>query len=110
MVRQISALVGLSIAIILAMSYAQQVIQLLLFAHGWVSQILTQVFSGGQAGNLARGLIALLSIPVLIAFVPTAAYWAIRRHFFPYFIEIVWIVWLIQAGALLVMAKPLLSP
>lgn len=109
MLKQIVVLVGLSIAVTFSMSYAQYAIQFLLIAHDWVSQLLTEVFSGGQAGNLVRGLIALLTIPILIACVPTAAYWAMRRSWFPYFIEIVWIVWLIQAGALMVMAKAVVT-
>lgn len=103
MIKQVIALVAISIAIILSMSYAQQAVQFLLNAHDWVAQLLTEVFSGGTAGNLARGLIALLSVPVLAAAIPTVAYWVIRRHWFPYFMEIVWVVWLVQAGALVVM-------
>ena len=105
MIKQVIAILALSVGIILTMSYAQQAVQLLVTAHDWVSQVLTDVFSGGQAGNLARGLIALLSIPVLVALIPTLVYWAIRRHWFPYFMEIVWVVWLIQAGALIMLYK-----
>lgn len=103
MIKQTLLLIALSVAIVLSMSYAQTGVQYLLTAHDWISQLLTDVFSGGNAGNLARGLIALLSIPILIAFVPTLLYWVVRRHFFPYFMEIVWVVWLVQAGALMVM-------
>lgn len=105
MIKQVIALVALSVGIILSMSYAQQAVQFLLSAHEWISQILTDVFSVGQAGNIARGLIALLSVPVLVGLVPALLYWAIRRHWFPYFMEIVWVIWLIQAGALVVMYK-----
>ena len=105
MLKQSIALILFSMVIVLTMAHAQYAIQLLLNAHDWVSQILTDVFSGGQAGNLARGLIALLSVPVFIGLIPSAAYWMIRRHWFPYFMEIVWIVWLIQAGALMIMYK-----
>jgi len=105
MLKQIIVLVTLSVAIVLSMSYAQHGVQWLIGAHDWVSKLLTDVFSGGQAGNLARGLIALLSIPFLVGLVPTTAYWVIRRHWFPYFMEIVWVVWLIQAGALVVLYK-----
>lgn len=104
-VKQVVALIALSVGIIAAMSYAQHGIQILLSAHDWVSLALTDVFSVGQAGNIARGLIALLTIPVFIAIIPAAIYWLIRRHFFPYFLEIVWVVWLIQAGALMVAFK-----
>ncbi len=103
MIKQTLLLIALSVAIVLSMSHAQTGVQYLLNAHDWISQLLTDVFSGGNAGNLARGLIALLSIPILIAFVPAVLYWMVRRHWFPYFMEIVWVVWLVQAGALMVM-------
>lgn len=103
MIKQLIAIILGSIFIIVSMSYAQQAMQLLIDGHDWVSEILTNVFSGGQAGNLMRGLIALLSIPVLVGLVPASLYWIIKRHWFPYFMEIVWIVWLIQAGALIMM-------
>lgn len=104
-IKQMFILLALSLAIVFTMSYAQQVIQWLLAGHDWISSLLEDVFTGGQAGNLARGLISLLALPILIALVPTVVYWVLRRHWFPYFIEIVWVVWLIQAGALLVMYK-----
>lgn len=100
MLKQLSALIALSIFMILSMSYAQQVVQVLMSAHDWVSQILTDVFSGGHAGNLARGLIALLTMPIILGLVPAGGYWLVKRHWFPYFMETVWVVWLIQAGAL----------
>jgi len=105
MLKQAIALIILSAAIILSMSYAQQGLQLLLNSHEWVSRLLTEVFSAGQYGNLIRGLIALLSIPIIAGFIPTIVYWIVRRHWFPYFMEIVWVVWLVQAGALIMMYK-----
>ena len=105
MIKQVIALIALSTIIVLSMSYAQHGLQWLITIHDWVSQILTEVFSGGQAGNLARGLIALLSVPIFIGLVPTLVYWIIKRHWFPYFMEIVWVAWLIQAGALIIMYK-----
>jgi len=101
MIKQVIALIALSVAFILTMSYAHPAAQLLITAHDWVSVMLTNVFSGGETGNLLRGLIALLAIPVVIGLVPTLVYWMIKRNFFPYFMEIVWIVWLIQVGALI---------
>src|SRR5579862_5243293 len=105
MLKQIIALIVFSILIMLSLSYAQHAVQLLINAHDWISQLLTDVFSGGQAGNLARGLIALLSIPVLLGLIPTLLYWIIRRHWFPYFMQVVWVVWLLQVGALLMLSK-----
>jgi hypothetical protein len=105
MLKQILILVALSIAMIFAMSYAQQAIQLLVNAHDRVAQLLTDVFSAGQAGNLARNLISLLAIPVILGLIPTLIYWIVRRNWFPYFMEIVWVVWLVQIGALIMIAR-----
>jgi len=104
MIKQAIAIVVLSIVVILFMSYSQQAVQLLVNAHHWIAQMLTDVFTGGQAGNIARGLIALLSIPLVVALVPTLIYWIVRKHWFPYFMQMVWVVWLIQVGAILVTA------
>jgi len=105
MLKQLIALMVLSVAIILSMSYAQQGMQWLINTHAFISQLLTDVFSPAHAGNLARGLIALLAIPLLAGFIPTVVYWLVRRHWFPYFMQIVWVVWLMQAGALIILYK-----
>lgn len=100
MLKQLIALIILSIAVIFFMTYAQAIIHLLLSAHEWISQMLTNVFAGGQSGKLAKEVIALLSIPILISFIPAILYWIVKRQWFPYFMEVIWIVWLLQAGAL----------
>lgn len=105
MLKQIIALVVISLAVVFFMSYAQQVVQFLLTAHNWVAGELTGVFSGGQAGNLVRGLLALLAIPLFIALIPTTIYWGMKRHWFPYFMQVVWVVWLLQAGAMIMLAQ-----
>jgi hypothetical protein len=107
MLKQIIALVAFSVAIVLSMSYVQHGVQWLVSAHDWVTQLLADVFSGGQAGSLLKALIALLTIPVIVGLIPAVIYWLVRRSWFPYFMEIVWVVWLIQAGALVVMYKAL---
>ncbi len=105
MIKQIIAVIILSIGLVLSLPYFQHAVQLLISAHDWVAQILTNVFSGGKAGNLARELIALLVLPVVVSAIPTMIYWIIKRHWFPYFMEIVWVVWLVQAGALAMLTK-----
>jgi hypothetical protein len=105
MFKQLIAIAVLSIGIILAAEYAQDAVLLLIRSHDWVSELLMSVFSGGEAGRITRGLIALLSVPILIGLIPSIIYWAIKRSWFPYFMEIVWVVWLVQAGALIVLNK-----
>lgn len=105
MIKQVIALLLLSVAIVMAMPYAQQGVVWLVAAHDWISNLLTDVFSGGHAGNIARSLIALLSVPVLAGLIPAFIYGMLRRHWLPCFMEIVWVVWLVQAGALLIAFK-----
>jgi hypothetical protein len=103
MIKQASAIILLSIGVITAMTYAQQGLHYLLTAHSWVSEMLMEIFSGGNAGNLTRQLIALLAIPILVGLLVSILYWLIKHSWFPYFMQFVWVVWLIQTSALLVM-------
>lgn len=105
MLKQIIAVILISVALILTMPYAQQAVHALIAAHEFISKLLMDIFSGGQAGNMARNLIALLSLPILFGLIPAIIYWVIKRHWFPYFMEMVWIVWLVQMGALLILYK-----
>jgi len=105
MLKQSIAIVVLSILVILAMPYAQSGLQFIVTAHNWLSDLLKQVFSMGQAGNMIRQLLALLAIPIVIALLPVIVYWIVKRSWFPYFMEIVWVVWLIQASALIILYK-----
>ena len=105
MLKKFIVLLLLSALIIFAMPYGQQAIQLLLNGHDTLSQLLTDVFSVGHTGNVLRGFISLLAIPLLIGFIPSLLYWIVRKQWFPYFMEIVWIIWLLQVGALLAIYK-----
>lgn len=99
------ALIALSILIILSMTYAQHILNWLLAAHKWVADILTQVFSGGQAGDLTRQLLALLALPFFVGLIPVLVYWLIKRSMLPCFMRIVWVTWLVQTAALVVLFK-----
>ncbi len=105
MIKQISAIILFSVLVTIGMPYAQQGLQYLISAHDWISDTLTQVFSGGQAGNIIRNVITLLTIPILIGLIPTLIYWIAKRSWFPYFIDIVWVVLLVEASALAILYK-----
>lgn len=102
MLKHLVALVLLSISTIFFMSYAAHGLHGLIMAHDWVASLLTNVFSPGSAGNISRHLIALLALPIIIALTTTLVYWLVRKNWFPYFMNVVWAVWLIQVGAILV--------
>lgn len=105
MIKHIFLILLLSVAMVMAMPYAQQLVGYLITAHDWISDILKDVFTGGQAGNILRELIALLSIPFIVALIPAVIYWIARRRWLPGFMEIMWVVWLVQAGALAISYK-----
>jgi hypothetical protein len=104
MLKQIFSLfvlIALSAAVVFCMPIAQQTLRLLVEGHDWVSGMLTMVFNGDYAGNMARELVALLVIPLVAGLIPAIIYFLMRKNWLPYFMEIVWIVWLLQAGGLI---------
>ncbi|MEO8401513.1 MAG: hypothetical protein ABI597_06920 [Gammaproteobacteria bacterium] len=105
MMKQIIALLILSIVIILGMPYAQQGLQFLVNSHDWIAEQLKQVFSVGEAGNLVRQLLALLAMPVVVGFVPALIFWLVKRSWFPYLMELIWVIWLVQTSALIIIYK-----
>lgn len=105
MIKQIIAILVFSILVTIGMPYAQQGLQYIILAHDWISDLLTQVFSGGQIGNIIRNTITLLTIPILIALIPALVYWIFKRSWFPYFIEILWVILLIESSALAILYK-----
>jgi hypothetical protein len=105
MIKHITALVLLSIVVILTMANIQVILNGFMAAHHWISQTLTDVFSGGPAGSVTRQLIAILCLPLVIGMVPAAIYWFAKRSFFPYFMTFVWATWLIEVTALVLMYK-----
>lgn len=105
MLKQIIAMVIFSVIIVFSMPYVHLGLQHLIDTHEWISQQLSDFFSPGQYGLEIRHLVALLAIPTLIGLVTAFFYWLIRRHWLPFFMEIMWVVWLLQAGALVMLYK-----
>lgn len=94
-------LLALTALVVLFTPQAQQALRYLVDAHDWVAEILTEVFNGGTTGNNIRGMVALLMIPMLAGLIPALIYFLVRKRWLPCFLEIVWFVWLLQAGALI---------
>ena len=107
MLKHIIALLVFSILVLMAMPQAQMGLHILLAAHDWIAEMLKQVFSGGVPGNLIRELLALLAMPLLVGLIPALLYWLAKRQWFPYFIDFVWVTWLIQTAALVAHYGPI---
>ena len=105
MLKHIIAITVISLIIIVSMPYAQQMLQYIVAAHDWISDMLKEVFSVDQAGNIIRQLIALLVIPLVVSLIPAIIYWLARRQKLPYFMELVWVVWLVQTAAIVITFK-----
>lgn len=105
MLKHILALILLAILVIFTMPYVHTLLEALVAGHNWIADSLKSVFSGGTAGNLFKQLIASLTIPFLVALIPAGIYWLARRHWLPCFMEIVWVVWLIQTSAVVMVYK-----
>lgn len=105
MLKQIIAIIVLSVLIIFTMPHMQHGLQALLSGYDWISSQLMEVFSGGSAGNLIRSLLALLAIPMMLGLVPVVVYWLAKRQWFPYFMEMVWVIWLVQTAAIIILYK-----
>lgn len=105
MLKHAIAVIVLSVVVILTMPYVQTGLEYLVSAQTWLSDLLKNVFSAGQVGNIIRQLIALLVIPFVVALIPTFIFWLAKRAWFPYFMEVVWVVWFIQTSALVVLYK-----
>lgn len=105
MLKHIIILILLSLLIVLFMPYAQDGLQAIITAHDWISDMLLQVFSGGQAGNITRQLIALLAIPIIAGLIPVIIFWMVKRRWLPCFMTIVWVMWLLQTSALVILYK-----
>lgn len=98
-------LILLSLAIVFFMPASQQVVGWIVSAHDWVADVLKDVFAGGGAGDTTRKLLALITVPFAISFIPVIIYWLLKRSWFPYFVQLVWIIWLIQTAALVIAFK-----
>jgi hypothetical protein len=105
MLKHFLAIILLALVVILATPYCHMALDALVSAHNWIEDALKDVFSGGKVGNVLKQLIAALTLPLLIALVPAGFYWLAKRSWFPYFMLIVWVVWLIQTSALVMLYK-----
>jgi len=100
MLKHIVILLVLSISAILFMPQLQFGLNEMLLAHKWVANELKNVFSGDMVGNIIRQLLALLVMPILIGLIPVFLYWLAKRTWFPWSMEIIWLLWVMQLSAI----------
>jgi hypothetical protein len=105
MIKNLIGIILLSLLVVVGKPYLQIAVNYLLAAEDWVGEALKIVFSGGEAGNVTRELIAILLIPFLIGLIPAIIFWFAKKRWIPCFMHIVWVIWLIEAVALIINYK-----
>ena len=105
MLKNFIVLILLSLAVVFGMKHIHPLIIFLVSAHDWISQLLLQVFSGGEIGSAVRNLLSLIIVPLFIGSIPAAIYWFSKHRQFPYFMHIVWIIWLLQTTAIVMLYR-----
>jgi len=103
MLKNIVVLILLSLGVVFGLKHIQPVVLALANSRDWVSQLLLQVFSGGEIGSAIRNLLSLLAMPLIIGAIPAIVYWMSKHRMFPYFMHVVWVVWLVQTTAIVVL-------
>lgn len=105
MIKQVVILLVLSLLIIFTMGYAQQGLQYLVWAHNWIDENLTQVMTGSPAIDIARKFVALLAIPIGVGLISAIVYWIAKRQWLSSFMQFIWVTWLVQTTALIMVYK-----
>lgn len=65
--------------------------------YAWFNFILMPIFSQSDLGVMTRKVIVLVSLPMILAGIPTLIYRLIKGKFPPFFFEITWLSWLVVA-------------
>lgn len=104
LLKNLVVLVILNLFIIFGLKHVQPLVLVLVSAHDWISQLILPFFPGSEVGLDTRHLLSLLIMPLFLAAIPALIYWLAKRRFFPYFMHVVWVFWLVQTTAIVVLS------
>lgn len=105
MLKNFIVLILLSLGVVFGTKHIHPFLLVLVSAHDWIAQLLLQVFSGGEIGSAVRNLLSLIILPLFIGAIPAIVYWFSKHRQFPYFMHIVWIMWLVQTTAIIMLYR-----
>lgn len=95
MLKQCAIYFILSILIVLFAGYAHLLIIYIDVAYTYINVKLAPLFSHAPSGGFIRNVISLVLLPVIIVGIPALIYQLIKKQQMPYFIEIIWLFWLV---------------
>ncbi len=97
MLKQGLIYLGLSLLIIAFATYAKIFLVYVNLFYVYLNNVLLPLFGDGFWGELIRDMLTLVLTPFILAAIPALIYWAIKRKKMPYFIQLIWLFWLILA-------------
>jgi hypothetical protein len=101
MYKQIIALLVLSLLIVIGATYFAIILQWILDIHQGVIHVLSRMFSTSSAGEIATQFVAFILMPLVVAAVIAIVYKLLRKKMVPYFMHIIWVLWIIQVTGVL---------
>ncbi|MDF1645856.1 MAG: hypothetical protein P1U61_02590 [Legionellaceae bacterium] len=87
----------LSLLVVLFATYAKIFFVYVNLLYVYIDTTLKPLFGTGLMGEALRDMITLILTPFCLAALPALIYWLIKRKIMPYFIELIWVFWLILA-------------
>lgn len=99
LIKQIVALIVLSLVVLFVNSPLNALLHSLIDFHQWITDSLATIFSTGKTGDIIKALLTLLLVPAVLAGIPALVYWGMKRSAMPYLWPIIWAAWLIQTVA-----------
>lgn len=108
-VKKSAIFIGISMLFIAFVSQAGLIVHGMDNAHQFVIDKLSMVFANGSTGIFIKQTLALLLIPIGFALVPTLVYWGFKRKPMPYFMHVLWGVWLALATSLALSSMSILN-
>lgn len=100
MLKHLLVIFALSALVILTIPYCHIGVRELLSFHHILLNFLNSIFTNGIIAVFIKQLIAILFIPLAIAFVISGIYWLSTKKRFPYTLVIMWGLWVVLAAAI----------
>ena len=93
--KHFAGLLVLSVFVIVLANFWGKLFSTVYHSYLWLDTELADVFNNGPTGSLIRRSLTITIFPLLVAGVPAAIYWVMKRQLMPYFYHVVWFFWIV---------------
>lgn len=97
MIKQGAIYLILSIVFVLLAHYINYLIIYIDLAYTYINLQLSFLLKDNIVGTHARNILSLMTLPLILGGIPALIWRAIKGKPMPYFLEIVWLLWLLIA-------------